>query len=439
MQAVWNEVVTMTERLPCRTEGCKATILPATAAKTGGYCMPCHQEQKRLERQAYIEAHRKTVNPYEGLTDPVEIIKVMHAPRRYDPLIKWVAYPLPREDLYARLTDLEAAALIDYARELLYEEDTDMAEEVLASLVCYRNTDISDIHELLMNKDIFSTPLLYKDAAGATRDRLFQLAEQDEEHRNAVLLALSWIGDEVVVDRHLEWRSHPPAWVNKLYVQPQEYTVEAGWELTPEGKRRELVLGSAYAIVQKEPADDEQHLFSSAVFMTRSANCCPWCGRRLTCLADVDAAHPSLSSLKLNQERLRIETCEHCGCYGFIYMEADPSGAPVWSVHNQIPDYLSDLPDEDEMAPEAAPLVLSPVPRSPYYGADWALSQQDSQLGGFPGWVQDAEYPVCPCCGRRMTFVGQMDYADFVEYGEGLFYMFVCPDDRMTATVYQQS
>ncbi|WP_410771463.1 hypothetical protein [Fontibacillus sp. BL9] len=73
----------MTERLPCKSEGCKATILPATAAKTGGYCMPCVQEQEQRKRQAYIEAHRKTVNLFEGLTDPVEILKLKHAPRRH--------------------------------------------------------------------------------------------------------------------------------------------------------------------------------------------------------------------------------------------------------------------------------------------------------------------------------------------------------------------
>ncbi|GIO29420.1 hypothetical protein J2TS6_05610 [Paenibacillus albilobatus] len=52
-----------------------------TAAKTGEYCMPCRQEQQRKARQAYIEKHRKTVNLYENLTDPVDILKMMHAPK----------------------------------------------------------------------------------------------------------------------------------------------------------------------------------------------------------------------------------------------------------------------------------------------------------------------------------------------------------------------
>lgn len=37
----------MRERISCKTEGCSATILPSTAAKAGGICMPCHQEQEQ--------------------------------------------------------------------------------------------------------------------------------------------------------------------------------------------------------------------------------------------------------------------------------------------------------------------------------------------------------------------------------------------------------
>ncbi|MNI45232.1 hypothetical protein D3C73_996510 [compost metagenome] len=84
-------------------------------------------------------------------------------------------------------------------------------------------------------------------------------------------------------------------------------------------------------------------------------------------------------------------------------------------------------------------LALAAEPQSPFYAAAWMLEQKNSQIGGHPGWVQDAEYPVCPCCGTAMIFIGQLDSADFDEYGEGIFYMFICTEDQMTATVYQQS
>lgn len=83
----------MSERLPCQTPGCTGKILPATALKTGGICMPCYQQKKAMERQAYIEQNRKEVNRYAGIHDPVEILTIMHSPRKPDPLIKEVPYP----------------------------------------------------------------------------------------------------------------------------------------------------------------------------------------------------------------------------------------------------------------------------------------------------------------------------------------------------------
>lgn len=76
---------TMSERLPCKTPGCPATILPTTALKTGGICMPCHHKKLALEKKAYILQKRKDVDRYAGIADPVEILKIMHTPRKYNP------------------------------------------------------------------------------------------------------------------------------------------------------------------------------------------------------------------------------------------------------------------------------------------------------------------------------------------------------------------
>ncbi|WP_461612101.1 hypothetical protein [Clostridium sp. Marseille-QA1073] len=64
----------MSERIPCRSEGCKGTILRTTADRTGGYCMLCYQEIKRKEEEEFIKKNRKNVNLYANITDPVEIL-----------------------------------------------------------------------------------------------------------------------------------------------------------------------------------------------------------------------------------------------------------------------------------------------------------------------------------------------------------------------------
>ncbi|MDR7315496.1 DUF1963 domain-containing protein [Brevibacillus nitrificans] len=429
----------MTERLPCKTDGCKATILPATAAETGGICMPCHQAQERQKRQAYFEKHRKTVNVYENLSDPVEILKVMHVPRKHDPLIQYVRYPVSKEQLYVSLTTDEAGRMLKHALELLAEGDEEQAEAILSSLVCYRNENIAAALPELMEQGMYNPALVYKDASPAVRDRLLEQVEWDDENRNLLLLALSWIGDPLVVRRFQEWRLHPPAWADQLFVQPEIYALEGGWELTQEGERRDLTHSLSYAIrVTSEQTHSEDEV-SAARFLTTSTSTCPWCEGSLTILMDVEAAHPSLAYLALSLERLKIQTCERCGCFSTIYMDVDSQGVPVWSRFNHKPDYLRSIDPDDYSGVSDYRLTLSTEPHSPFFAAIWTLSQQNSQIGGHPSWVQDADYPSCPCCGKRMRFIGQIDWADFVPLGEGIFYMFVCPEDKMTATLYQQS
>jgi len=64
----------LSERIPCRSEGCKATIFQTTTDRTGGYCMPCYQKIKRKEEEEFIKKNRKNVNLYANITDPVEIL-----------------------------------------------------------------------------------------------------------------------------------------------------------------------------------------------------------------------------------------------------------------------------------------------------------------------------------------------------------------------------
>ncbi|WP_028545516.1 hypothetical protein [Paenibacillus taiwanensis] len=430
----------MTERIPCNTEGCGATILPTTAAKTGGFCMPCHQEQERQKQQAYIEQHRKTVNLYKDLTNPVDILKMMHAPQKYDPLIQYVPYPLSKAQVYVSITAEEAGQMLQYAVELLDAGNEDEAEQVLLSLVCYRNDDISVVLPKLIECEMYDASILFKDGPPEIRDHLLQQVEWDDDNRNHLLLLLSWIGDSVVVSQFLEWRLHPPSWAVQLFVAPEEYALEGGWELTQNGERRNLIHDATYAI---RPTGEQHHDAAdtaAAHFLNTGASNCPWCEGKLTIFMDVDTAHPSLAYLGLSMERLQVETCERCGGFGTIYMELDDQGTPVWSRFNHKPDYLPVWDDEGNGVVETkAKLTLASKPQSPYYAAVWTLTQQDSQIGGHPSWVQDADYPVCPCCDNYMRFIGQVDWADFDPYGEGIFYMFICTEDRLTATLYQQS
>ncbi|WP_225223741.1 DUF1963 domain-containing protein [Solibacillus merdavium] len=431
----------MTERIPCMMEGCSATILPSTAAKTNGICMPCHQEQERKKRVAYIEKNRKTVNLYEGLADQVDILKVMHAPRKYDPLIQYVPFPIRKEQIYVSLSYQDAQRMLKYAMELLAVNNESEAQDILLSLVCYRDDNISVALPELIQRGLFQDPILFKDAPQDIRNQLIVRVLWDEDNRNHLLLALGWIGDAKVINQYREWQMHQPKWAEQLYVTPETYAVDGGWELTSNGERRNLVNPLCYAIRQTDQQDDDEVVLKEdpAHFLETSHSTCPWCNRKLTKLMVAATSHPALQYLDLQIENLQVITCELCGSFSTIYMELDNDGMPVWSRYNQEPVYLSDMDDVNSSIETSPNLVLSQEPQSPYYAAVWTMSQLNSQIGGHPSWVQDPEYPVCPCCERRMRFIGQIDYADYDEYAEGIYYMFICPKDYITATIYQQS
>lgn len=439
----------MTERIPCKSEGCKATILPATFQKTGGYCMPCVQEKERQERQAYIMQHRKTVDLYAGITNPVEVLKIMHASRPYDPLIVYTPYRSGKEELYRTLSAEDACRLEVYAVELLQTGDEEACTEILMSLVCYTSRVLSGTGILaeLIHREIYDPAFLYKHAPADMRDLLLEQVETDVENRNSLLLVLSWIGDDVVVQRFREWREHAPEWADELYVAPERYAHEGGWELTADGKRRDLFYPDNYAIIKTAektvPSDDSAHFEDTgAAFLTERSQTCAWCGSRLTVLMDIAAGHPAVQALPLTGHRLQVQTCITCSCYGPVYMELDSVQGARWSAFNRKPDYLPETDaDEESRAYLSAgkQFRIAEEPRNTYHAVQWTMEPWASQIGGYPTWIQDAEYPECPCCSQRMHFIGQLDWEAVEEYGEGIYYMFLCPEGRMSATLFQQS
>ncbi len=50
----------MTDRIPCKNPTCTSTILPQTAVRTGGYCMPCVQAQKSVNTMNILEITKKS-------------------------------------------------------------------------------------------------------------------------------------------------------------------------------------------------------------------------------------------------------------------------------------------------------------------------------------------------------------------------------------------
>jgi hypothetical protein len=422
------------DRLPCLTPGCPNTIQPATAARTGGYCGPCATKRDRAAREAYIRANRKDVDRYAGVTDPVELICLIHTPPRPDPLVNLLPPPRTLEDLYLSLTPEQASRLMQVAADSL-DQDIDRAEEIAKCLAAFTDFTLDTMLEAFLEHDDPYPALIFRGSGPRISDRLLHsLCDSlPSLQANHILSALAWIGDESVI-RYLQLADvETTTWSRQLHLAPTGYTRVAGWELVA-GERRELTLAACVAI---HVANDGEARAGQVRVMQERADACPWCGCKLANLLKIDLTNPPLDALRHIGPRVEVATCPVCTCFSHVHAQLDPQGHGHWMSQNIRPKYLPPDPQTWETSPWAN-VAVRLAPRRPMHAADWCLPTTLSQIGGHPAWVQDVDYPACLKCGQTMTFLAQIDQAVFPLH-EGVYYAFLCPTCRTTATAYQQT
>ena len=355
--------------------------------------MPCVQAKEREQRAAYIRANRRDVDPYDGVDDPLAILKIVHSPPKPDPLIRYAPPPRKPAALYAELDSGQIAALLRHAHALLKRGDTDTAQDIATCLVAFVSADISSLLQEFIRSAELQPEFVFHRAAPKIRNLLTQhlarVAGHDRLLTDKLLCALAWIGDERVVELFAGWRADVPSWASGLHIPPQQYSQQAGWELSPDGERRNLYHEICYPLVRSAVSTP-----SSPVSVLTETN-----------LFELDATSAALAFL---------------GCSQKIVV-------PI-SEQNLV----------DDTMPRRS-LVLADAPRSPWHAAIDSLPTEYSQIGGHPTWIQDAEYPSCSNCRATMTFIGQIACEDVDPRREGIFYAFLCPDCSMTASTYQQT
>lgn len=301
---------------------------------------------------------------------------------------------------------------------------------------------------------------LYLGTPASTTGRLLEAFDHPafSKQRNGLLLALAWIGDDLVRDQFRAWRESPPPWRSQLSLapHPHEYAVEAGWELTQEGGRRELYRQTCYELI---PADEPERTPSRHAVATSTPTeaSCGWCGRTLVALLDMDLRDPrcafildggatrSMTRSMVTGTRLRLAYCRWCSDYITLYTDVDLHGSVRWSDANEeMPRILerAGLGSDHHLPPPASRrLTLGPPRRTPFEAVGRFMLDETgiSQLGGHPEWIQDAAFPVCPGCQRHMTYMGQVSWPDIDELAEGSSYAFLCLPCGKGATTYQQT
>ena len=312
----------------------------------------------------------------------------------------------------------------------------------LGTIANYVDGGLDGLYAPMVARRFFWPGGVYCGADLAARDEIIRLIEDPMWPKNALndmLLCLAWIGDDVVRGRFLAWREQPPPWRKTLYVSPEEYAVEADWELTPEGERRDLFYTTSYELVAHDESDEtgRSSPVRAAVPEPLVGQRCGWCGRDLRVLFALDLGDPRLAFLGCSGMSLRIARCDFCSPYATVYTDVDFKGNATWSASTGPQPAASGSWAEYPLV--GRQLVLGSRRRTPaeMVGAYW--SAHDSSLGGHPDWIDDAQYPECPECRRRMRFVGQVETCDVIDNAEGITYAFLCAEHGKAATTYQQT
>lgn len=292
---------------------------------------------------------------------------------------------------------------------------------------------------MLVAHEKFYPGNLYLSAGKQICSQLLSLVlTRSELYKGPLLQTLAWIGTEEVQAQFSSWRFHPPDWRSDLFMPPENYSLEAGWELTEDGKRRDLYFSTCFELIPMKQADPLQ---MSLMAQTTNLGYCSWCQRPLQRVLDLDLRDPGCRWLSVEGERLCLVVCPRCSFYATTYFDITLTGEARWSDFNgEQPALLHRIPDNGEMIELPEPLVPGRARRTPFKAVgrflldEWGVSQ----IGGHPEWIQDAIYPQCPACQQTMPCLGQVAFEDWDD-GEGSFYLFLCLPCRKAATHYQQT
>ncbi len=410
-------------------DACNESIQQSTRDKTGGLCMPCHQKRLKHLEEKYNEENRRELDPFDGIVDPVEILKIMHRKREEAPLIVERDYPLSRHDLACRLDQAQTNRLARYLLELANSDRASEAFQLASTLKRSTDQNIDQFLKLAIEDELdCPDDFLFHHAGAEVRDLIFSLIAEDPD---TYLIRLSWIGDSEVQKQFSTWRKTKPSWAEELNLSPEEYSLNAGWELTEKGERRDLCFAQCFPI--ESPEKDSQTGEISAII--NSTKRCPSCGKNLITLLETDLKSLTFTWNGENaSETLTFSTCERCVLVSnFTISNKVASGWELTEV-----SLIIEPSDDTEQFTRNKSLSIGAQRNCLYAASDELDIDNYSQIGGYPNWQQGPIYPHCPKCSKRMMFFAQVE-GDLLEGGPlGFFYAFICElCKRNTAVVYQ--
>ena len=93
--------------------------------------MPCVHAAAKKERDEFVRKNRRDVDDFAGITDPVEVLKIIHKPRKYGPLVNWIPPATSTDQIYTGLNRADQQRLAKHAESLIGTERNAEAEEIV--------------------------------------------------------------------------------------------------------------------------------------------------------------------------------------------------------------------------------------------------------------------------------------------------------------------
>ena len=157
---------------------------------------------------------------------------------------------------------------------------------------------------------------------------------------------------------------------------------------------------------------------------------CEFCGCEMLDMLRLKADEPRLAFLNLKHDTIFrcCPTCVgsvmyfcKCGADGELQMHCEGEGMEKSYFSQQDFARLSGM--KFKLGGEV----------SPFYGY---FDELDVTVGGYPQWVQDAEYLSCPSCGGMMKHLAQIPFGELVQ-GEGVIYVQICEKCEVLGGCFQ--
>jgi cytochrome c family protein len=292
-------------------------------------------------------------------------------------------------------------------------------------------------------KEIYYPPELYFGAPDDVKDALItklnSLEDNSKNVLNHLLCALAWQGGEQTAELFYELYKNPRPWRKKLYVGTEFYAKIGGWAFDETGERKSLVFEKCLTAVrvkdgkiasQDANLNPNQNADESVQIGEPTGQKCEFCGCEILDMLRLKASDPRLAFLNLKHDAI-FRCCPTCVGSVVYFCKRGADGEIELSYKGE--GFTESYFSHEDMARLCDMKFKLGGEVSPFYGC---FSELDTTVGGYPQWVQDAEYLTCPSCGGTMKHLAQIPFGEMIQ-GEGVIYVQICEKCEVLGGCFQ--